>query len=277
MFGGRESLAAAEQPRSFAARLGDRVEIGAELSGIDRGAHVHSRLHAVSHPQLSCALDERFGQLRRDGGRGDDARSRRAPLAGAAERALDDPFHSQIEIRVVHHHHRILAAHLEGHLHASRRDALVEAQPDFVRAREAHGLDPGIVGERIADGPAGSGDDVQHARRKPRLHQRLREQVRADRGQRRRLEDRGAACDQRRRRLPDGNGEGEVPRRDQRHGSDGLAQREAERAAHLRGQGLAVLAETFARVELEDVQASQHLAPRLVEDLAFLAAERFGD
>src|SRR5439155_18716023 len=90
-------------------------------------------------------------------------------------------------------------------------------------------------------------------------------------------EHRGATCDQGGCRLPDGDGEREVPGRDQRHGADGLAQREAEGAAHLRRQRLAMLAETLARIELEDVQASQHLAPRLVEDLSLLAAERLGD
>src|SRR5207248_4047708 len=101
--------------------------------------------------------------------------------------------------------------------------------------------------------------------------------VRADRRQRGGLEHRGASGDEGRRGLPDWNGEGEVPGGDQRHGTDGLAQGETERAPHLRGQRLAVLTETFARIELEDVQAAQHLAPRLAEDLALLAAERLGD
>src|SRR5207237_2957982 len=59
--------------------------------------------------------------------------------------------------------------------------------------------------------------------------------------------------------------------------SDRLAQRKAESAAHLGGHRLAVLAETFTRIELEDAERPQDLPPRLGEDLALLPAKRLGD
>ena len=274
---GGEPLAAAEQPRPFAPRLGDGLQVRPELSRVHRRAHLHTLLHAVSDPQLARALDQRFRQPGRDGGRGDGARCRGAPLAGAAEGALHDPFDRQIEVGVVEDDHRVLASHLQRDLHAASGDALVESKPDLVGSGEADGPDPRVVRDHVADGAARPGDHVQHARREPGLGEGFGDQVRADRRQRGRLENDGASGDQRRRRLPHRDGEGEVPRRDQRDRSDRLAQGEAESAPHLGGQRLAVLPETLSGIELEDVEPAQDLAPRLRQDLALFPAERLGD
>src|SRR5438270_920527 len=82
---------------------------------------------------------------------------------------------------------------------------------------------------------------------------------------------------QRRGRLPDGDREGEVPRCDERHRTYRLPEREHERLPRLARERLAVGAEALARVELEQVEALHHLAPRLRQRLAFLPAQRLGE
>jgi hypothetical protein len=47
-----------------------------------------------------------------DAGGGDEAARRRAALAGRKKRALDRDIHRRVEVGVVEHHLRILAAHL---------------------------------------------------------------------------------------------------------------------------------------------------------------------
>ena len=56
----------------------------------------------------------------------DDAAGRRAALAGRAESAPQAAFDRQLELRVVHDHDDVLAAHLEVHLLERRRRVLID-------------------------------------------------------------------------------------------------------------------------------------------------------
>src|SRR5438105_4131567 len=77
-----------------------------------------------------------------------------------------------------------------------------------------------------------------------------------------RLDDHAVAPRQRRRDLPGGNGDGEVPGRDDAHHADGLARDlHADARSHGR-QGLAAGAQRLAGEELEDVAGALDLADR---------------
>ena len=95
--------------------------------------------------------------------------------------------------------------------------------------------------------------------------------------QRSRLQHHRAAGDERRRCLPHWNREREVPGSNQRDGPDGLPQRHGERLRGLARQRLSMRAETFARVELEQVEPLHHFAARLGHRLALFTAEGLRD
>ena len=94
--------------------------------------------------------------------------------------------------------------------------------PDGGRAGEGDLVDLGVLDERGA-GRAVAGEDVQHTRWQPGLQ---RELAQAQRGERRllgRLQHDRAAGRERRRDLPGGHHQREVPRDDLRAHADGLA------------------------------------------------------
>ncbi len=93
----------------------------------------------------------------------------------------------------------------------------------------------------------------------------------------RRLEDDRVARDERGRELPDGDGDGEIPRRDEGDDAVRLPDGVGEVRGQFRRDGLAVHAARFAGAELHDVDGALQLAARLRERLALLAREQGGD
>ena len=88
------------------------------------------------------------------------------------------------------------------------------------------------------------------------------------------LEDDGVAVGQGRRDLPGGDGDREVPRRDQGDDADRLARDlDLDAGAH-GGELLARHAQRFTREELEDVRRADGFADAFRERLAFLAREQ---
>ena len=88
--------------------------------------------------------------------------------------------------------------------------------------------DVGMGRQLLADLGAGAGDHVQHARRKPRLEAQLSQAERGERREAGRLEDDGVAAGEGGTELPGGDHHGEVPRHDQSHHAERLAQRDVE-------------------------------------------------
>src|SRR5213076_2995652 len=95
--------------------------------------------------------------------------------------------------------------------------------------------------------------------------------------ERRRLEDDGVAGHQRRRDLPGGDSDREVPGGDQRGYAERLLDRVAEVVGQFERDGLAVEPPPVRAAELNDIDGALQLAARLDEDLALLAGQRAGD
>ena len=135
----------------------------------------------------------------------------------------------------------------------------------------------GACDHRLADVGSGADEHVEDARRQPRLFVNLSEQDRRGGRQLGGLEHHAVARHDGRRALPHRNRPRKIPRRDQADRAQRLANRVGEGVARFRRQRLAVHAETFAGVVLEQRDALQHLAFRFLEDLAFLARQRARD
>ena len=72
--------------------------------------------------------------------------------------------HRQLEVGVVEHHQRVLAAHLELHL-GDARGAVRRPGADADRAGEADRVDSGAFDEALADDRAAAHHQVEHAGR----------------------------------------------------------------------------------------------------------------
>ncbi len=161
----------------------------------------------------------------------EQARARAAILAAVLEHGERRQAAGLLQVGVREHDAGALAAELE-------RDALDRAgrlardlDADLGRAGEADLADERMLDERVADGAAGAGDDVEHAGGQARLEPELRVAQGREGGEAGGLEHHGVAGGDRRRRLPVADVEREVPRRDQGGDADRLAEGEHDAVA----------------------------------------------
>ena len=227
-----------------------------------------SAFHALGHGVDEAVVDA-LGH--------DQARGGRAALAGREEGAVDGAFDRDLEIGVVEHDQRILAAHLELHLlHRVGRDAgcaTLRAGGD--RAGEGDRVD--VLGLFSIASP------TTEPRPMTRLNTPVGRPARAmisDKRMRRRrheigrLEHDAIAVGERRRDLPGRNGDREIPRRDQADDADRLARDLDVDAGPHRGELLAGQAQALAGEEQEDLPGAHDLADALGQGLAFLARQQ---
>ena len=132
----------------------------------------------------------------------------------------------------------------------------------------------GALHHRLADFGSGADQHVEDAGRQPGLFINFGEQDRRGRRELGGFEDHAIAGDDGRGALPHRDGPGKIPRRNQSYRAQRLANRVGEAVAGFRRQRLAVHAEPFARVVLEQRDALHHFAARLLDDLPFLARQR---
>ena len=150
---------------------------------------------------------------------------RRADLALVEEDALGGAGDRGLDVGVVEHDVRALAAELERdalEVRAARR--LRDQLADLGAAGEGDLVDVRVLGERGA-GVAVARDDVQDAGRDAGLERELAEAQRAERRLLGRLEDDRAAGGERRADLPRRHQQREVPRDDLPDDADGLLER----------------------------------------------------
>ncbi len=162
-----------------------------------------------------AAFDKPFDQRIFDRRRGDDARSRRAALAGGAKGAAVDGDGGLIEIGVGHDDDRVLTAHLAGDFGAALRRFGIERAADFIGAGKGDGSQHRRVNHRFADDRAGADQHVEYARRQAGFGVNLRKQGRCGRRQFSGFEDDTVTRGQSRCRFPNRNRPGKIPRRDQ--------------------------------------------------------------
>ena len=108
-----------------------------------------------------------------------------------------------------------------------------------MRPGEGEAADHRVAGESVADNGPRAGDEVEDAGRQAGVDEALDQAKRRQRRGRRRLEDDGVAVDERRRHLPGGDGDGEVPGRDRSHHAERLAAAEQHRVRRVGRQDVA--------------------------------------
>ena len=143
--------------------------------------------------------------------------SRREPGAAdvplVEEDPLDDPFDRLVERRVREDDVRRFPAELQGEPLLRPGERALDALADLGAPGERDLVDVGVARERRARLPR-SGDDVDDARRELGLLEDLREQQRRQRRRLGGLEHDGVPARERRRDLPRGHEQREVPRDD---------------------------------------------------------------
>ncbi len=127
------------------------------------------------------------------------------------------------------------------------------------------------IDERAAEFPARSGDEVDHAFRHAGLVKRFDDAPGAERRDGSGLDDDGVAADQRGRHLPGGNGDGEVPGRDEADHADGLRMAKVWTRSRSEGVRMPPAREPSPGVVAEDVDGAAHFALGFGKRLAFFA------
>ena len=204
----------------------------------------------------------------------DHAAAGRAALAGGEKAAVDGRAHGHVQVGIVQHHKRVLAAHLQLHLgtpaHAGGGHALASADG----AGKAHARDALVFEQHSAHFRATAHHQVEHARRQACAVQDVGQRPGRARHHFSGLEHHGVAVGQGWGNFPGGDGDGEVPGGDQADHAQGLAgDLHAHAGAHRR-QHLATGAQGFARKELEDGGSAAHFADGFGQGFAFFAGQQ---
>ena len=206
----------------------------------------------------------------------DRGAERRAALAGRAVAAEQGALDREVDVGVVHHDHRVLAAELQ-----ARRLQVAAAQLADLRADRARAGEADLVDEALLDRPleplvgrrALGLDDVQHAAGHAAGVEQPRERVAERRRVLGRLPHDRVAAQDRRHEVPGGDGDREVAGGDDRGDADRHPEREELLVRHLRRDGLAVQPPALADEEVAGVDDLLHLAERLGVGLADLARD----
>ena len=207
----------------------------------------------------------------------DQPRRSRAALSGRIVRALHGDVDRHLQIRIVEHHERVLAAHFELHFGEPRARVLRNRPSRADRPREADGGDIRMVDDRVSHDGTGARHEIEHARRDAGLVQDLGERPCTSGRPLRGLEHDGVPIGQRGRDLPRGNGNREIPGRDQTDDADRLARDFHVDTRANRGQLFAREAHRLSGKELENLAGARGLADTLCQRLPFFAREQPAD
>ena len=273
----RQPLAAERQLAAFLPADLEIAQVLVELLLVDHRPDLGAGLERMVDLELLHAFDHRRDEAVVDGLGDDQARGRGAALPGLEEGAVERAAHRDVEIGVVQHHERVLAAHLELELGEARRAFLRDVPAGIDRAREAHGGDVRRLEDRLADHRAAAHHQVEHALGHARALEDVGERPGAAGHQVGGLEDHGVAVGERRRDLPGRDREREVPGRDQADHAERLAGHVDLDARPDRGHALARKAQRLAGEELEDLAGAARLADAVGERLALLAREQLAE
>jgi ParB family chromosome partitioning protein len=182
-----------------------------------------------------------------------------------------------VEVGVVEHDQRVVAAELERHALELGAGDLGDAPADRAGAGEVDHLGAVVGNEPLADLLV-AGDDIEHPGRQPGVGQQLGDQqAPGQRRLRRRLEDHRVAERQRRGGHAHAEDQREVPRRDHADDADRHALGDAEAAGAVGGEDLADGARGQRGRLVQLVGGAADLVLRLAGDRAGLADDQVGD
>ena len=200
-----------------------------------------------------------------------------AALTGGPERAPQDSFQRQVEVGVVHHDHRVLAAHLQRQPLVHPPAGLADQGAGLGRTGERDDRHVGVLHQRLADGLSPSVHQLDHLGRQPGLQQDLDQQVDGVRHVFRRLDDHGVSAHQRGEHLPGGDGQREVERRDQADQADRPAVAHRPLGSELGRDHVTEEPPAFGRRVVGGVDSLLHVAAGLRQHLPHLTRHGIGD
>ena len=120
MGAGRQRMATRQQAGAFPLADLDVARHRGALCVAHERSHLHALVEPVAHAQRLHALDEFLDKRVVHALVDHDAAGGGAPLPGRPEPAPQAALHGQLELRVVHDHDDVLAAHFEVHLLEAR-------------------------------------------------------------------------------------------------------------------------------------------------------------
>ncbi len=191
------------------------------MLGRDDGAHVYRLVEGRAHPERFHAALELGDEWRGDALLHDQARAGAAHLALIEPDGIDDAFDGAIEIGIVEDDEGRLAAELEGERLAGTRRLVADEAAHFGRTGEGDLVDT-FVRHQGGSGFAGTGDDIDDARRQAHLAAEFGEEKRCERRIFGGLQDHRIAERDSRRDLPGQHEEREIPRHDLADDADGI-------------------------------------------------------
>ncbi len=209
--------AIAQHRQAFLARHVQIAQHGVALTGTGHRAHLGRGVQRVTQHQRIDAAGQRGVQLIGDGLVHQQARGGRADLTGIEVDARHHPVGGFLDVGIIEHDDRRLAAKLQGDTARAAGRSLHDLLADHIAAGEGNLVDARMTGQRRADGLAIAVQQIEHARRQSGFQRDLGHHLLRQRRHFRRLDHQGAARGERRRDLPDTGDQREVPRRDQSH------------------------------------------------------------
>ncbi len=225
----------------------------------------------------SVSSDKTRAELVVDGVEHDQARTGGAALARIREGRQRRGLGGLVHVRVVADDERILPAELEADLGQALAGDARDHPADCGRAGEADDGDTRIFHERLPCLVAVAVDDVEDARRQPRLGREPRE---GDRGLGRvlgGLQHRRVPAEQRREDLPRNVRDRRVRGDDQAGDAERLADRHRLAVRRRARHRLAVEAATLSGDEVAELDRAVRLALRVLRRLARLGGDERGD
>ncbi|MNT60053.1 hypothetical protein D3C72_1976100 [compost metagenome] len=138
-----------------------------ELAVVHHGADVGASLAGVVHLQGLHFLDHGGHEAVVDAFGHDQAAAGSAALAGREEPAVDGGAHGHVQVGVVQHHKRVLAAHLQLHLGTARHAGGGHTLSRAHRSGEAHARNALVFQQHGAHLRAPAHDQVEHTGRQP--------------------------------------------------------------------------------------------------------------
>ena len=205
------------------------------------------------------------------------ATRRRAPLSRGPERAPQHAVEREIEIRVVHHDHRILAAHLERQalVHLAARGA--DRRAGFGRPGKRNHRDVRMLDERPPHHRPLTVHELHYFRRQTRPEEDLDQEVCSVGDVLGGLEDHRVSAQQRRKHLPRGDRHRKVERRDDAANPNRTSVAHRPLVAHLARHGVAEQATPLGCGVVRRVDPLLDVAARLGEWLPHLSRHEIGD
>ena len=243
---------------------------------VDQRALHHAGFGAVADLHRCDLLRKLFDELVVDLVLGVEPVGADAGLAHVAILRDDGALDRGIDIGVVEHHERRVAAEFEAELLHADGGLAVEDFADLGRAGEADEAHGRMFAQHLADRRRIAGQDVEHALRHAGL---FGERDQRQRGQRRfigGLEHHRAARGERRRDFSGDHRARKIPRRDRAADADRLLDREQPRIRPLGRDGFAIDAAGFLGEKFDIGAADIDFAERFRQRLALLGGEDQG-